>query len=170
MTGYLLDTNIVCFWFDRNRQPQHHRVNEQIGKLPANTPLRLSSVTLGEIEYGHRAISQTDRPIHLEFKEFIRGQLPTELDIRSTTAIYYGPLRARLFEKFSPKNGKHVRRLTQLIDPDTDEALGIQENDLWIASQAIEYNLVLVTHDKMQRLSEVAEELSLGLRTEDWAT
>jgi predicted nucleic acid-binding protein len=53
-----------------------------------------------------------------------------------------------------------------LVDPLTAKCLGIQENDLWIAAQAYESNLVLVTHDKMDRLREVASDL---LAFEDWA-
>jgi predicted nucleic acid-binding protein len=51
-----------------------------------------------------------------------------------------------------------------LIDPVTSRELGIQENDLWIAAQALEYNLVLVTNDKMDRIRDVCEDLQV----ENW--
>lgn len=56
-------------------------------------------------------------------------------------------------------------RPEQLVDPTTAKELDIQENDLWLAAQALEHNLVLVSHDKMTRLRKVAEEL----RVQDWA-
>ena len=70
------------------------------------------------------------------------------------------------FEKYAP-NVKRRRGLRpeQLIDPVTSQELGIQENDLWIAAQALEYNLVLVTNDKMERIRDVCEELQI----ENWA-
>ena len=43
--------------------------------------------------------------------------------------------------------------------------LGIDENDLWIAAQAIEHNLVLVTNDEMKRIKHVAGPV---LDIEDW--
>ncbi len=84
---------------------------------------------------------------------------------RTPTATY-GDLRARLFEKFAPKKRRRKGlRPEELIDPVTAKELGIQENDLWIAAQAIERNLVLVTNDAMARIQEVASEL----KVEDWA-
>jgi predicted nucleic acid-binding protein len=49
--GYLLDTNIVVYWFDA-RRPQHERVVRHIQALPEATPLMISAITLGEIEFG----------------------------------------------------------------------------------------------------------------------
>ena len=165
MHGYLLDTNILAFWFSESYKDKHDRVMQHIGSLPEGTPFRVSTITLGEIEYGHRAHRQVDTPIQAEFNQFVEEQVPEVLDVRKTTRVYYGPLRARLFEKFAPKNLRKQIRLAQLIDPVTDKSLGIQENDLWIAAQAIEYNLVLVTHDRMQHLRDVAGDLMV----EDWA-
>jgi len=46
--------------------------------------------------------------------------------------------------------------------------LGIQENDLWIAAQAIERHFILVTSDhRMTRIREIASEAELVI--EDWA-
>jgi len=48
------------------------------------------------------------------------------------------------------------------------EELGIQENDLWIAAQAIQYNLVLITEDHMRRLQEVSTDLDYPLQLASW--
>lgn len=87
-------------------------------------------------------------------------------DVTKATRIYYGSLRASVFEKYAP-NAKRRSGLrpAQLIDPVTSQELGIQENDLWIAAQALEYNLVFVTNDKMERMRDVCEELQI----ENWA-
>lgn len=52
------------------------------------------------------------------------------------------------------------------VEPSTGKELGIDENDLWIAAQAIERNLVLASQDSMARLLDVAAEL----RIEDWTS
>lgn len=165
MRGYLLDTNIVAFWFDENR-PEHQSVVSRIDALDPDTPLRVSAITLGEIHYGHQATSTVETPIQAEFSQFLRHQLPSVLGIRQTTSLYYGQLRARLFERFAPRKGRRRLRPEQLTDPVTAMELGIQENDVWIAAQAAERNLVLVTHDMMARIKNVADNL---LHIEDWA-
>jgi len=163
--GYLLDTNIITYWF-QGATPENRKVVSHIGGLDAGTPLRVSAVTLGEIEYGHRVVAATDTPIQIEFNQFVHTQLPDVLDIRRTTRIYYGLIRARLFAKYSPQYGRKAVRPEQLADPVTAQTLGVQENDIWIAAQAAEYNLVLVTHDNMKR---VRNEVSDILDIEDWA-
>jgi len=164
--GYLLDTNIVRFWFDPARA-EHDRVRSRIEALPGDSPMMISAITLGEIEYGHRALGDTGDPAQERiFLEFLESRLPVVLNVERHTRASYGSLRARLFEKFAPKERrKKSLRPEQLIDPTTSKELGIQENDLWLAAQALEHNLVLVSHDKMTRLRKVAEEL----RVQDWA-
>ena len=165
--GYLLDTCIIRYWYDE-RKEQHPNVVARIQALPDDTPLRVSAITLGEMEYGHRAVSATDTPVQAAFRRFIGDRFPWGfvLNITSDTASYYGLIRARLFEKFSPRRKRNGLRPSQLIDPVTAKELGIQENDLWIAAQGTERNLVLVTNDPMPRIREVVSDL---LRIENWA-
>jgi tRNA(fMet)-specific endonuclease VapC len=162
--GYLLDTNILSYWFDE-KSPQHENVVRHLAALDANTPLRLSVISLGEMEYGHRCVSDTDTAIQVAFEDFVSKRLPGVLRIQRSTSIHYGQVRARLFKKFAPKGKRSGLRPCQLVDPITATNLGIQENDLWLAAQAIEFNLVLVTHDRVSRLKEVAADL---LEFEDW--
>lgn len=168
LRGYLLDTNIITYWFDHD-DPRHAQVLGHIGALLPDTPLRISSVTLGEIEYGLRADPRTDTALRAGLTAFVKEELPPALDVRNTTAIYYGPLRARLFDKFPPKKRRRKGlRPEQLTDPITAKELGIQENDLWLAAQAIEHRLVFVTHDKMDHIRQVLDG-ELALDIEDWA-
>jgi tRNA(fMet)-specific endonuclease VapC len=158
--GYLLDTNIVAYWFDERRS-EHERVVQHIQELPDATPLMISAITLGEIEYGLQ-VARIDILKQEAFHAFISTNLPMVLDITKATRIYYGSLRASVFEKYAP-NARRRRGLRpeQLIDPVTSRELGIQENDLWIAAQALEYNLVLVTNDKMDRIRDVCEDVQV---------
>ncbi len=45
-------------------------------------------------------------------------------------------------------------RPERLIDKTSGATLGIQENDLWIAAIAVEYNMRLVSDDKMKHIQE----------------
>jgi len=163
--GFLLDTNILRYWFDEATS-EHRGVVRHLKTLDPDAPLRISAISWGEIEYGHRCVSDTDTEVQSEWKDFVKKRLPNVLPVGKGTSHYYGQLRAKLFEKYAPKNKRNGLRPCQLIDPVTALSLGIQENDLWIAAQAIEFNLVLVTHDQMNRLKEAATGL---LEFEDWA-
>ena len=167
MRGYLLDTNIVAYRVD-TRRPQHERVAQHIQELPEATPLMISAITLGEIEFGLRVskVNTSEQEASQDaLRAFIHTNLPMVLDVTKTTRIYYGALRADVFEKYAPKAKRRSGlRPEQLIDPVTSQELGIQENDLWIAAQALEYNLVFVTNDKMERIRDVCEDL----RVENW--
>ena len=74
MRGYLLDTNIVAYWFD-TRRPQHERVAQYIQELPEATPLMISAITLGEIEFGLQ-VSKVSTPEQEAFRAFINTNLP----------------------------------------------------------------------------------------------
>ncbi len=163
MRGYLLDTNIIEFWFNSNRR-EHDLVLRCIDALAPDTPLVTSAVVLGEIEYGHQVASHRQEYVG-EVLRFVKTQLPRILEITSSTAQTYGRLRAALFKKYAPQKNRKGLRPEQLTDPITSKKLGIQENDLWIAAQALEHNLVLVTNDKMNRIRTVAQKLIL----ENWA-
>ena len=60
------------------------------------------------------------------------------------------------------------RRPDQITDRVTATRLGIDENDLWIAAQAVQYNLALVTNDGMARIRAVLSELAPSLHIENW--
>jgi len=49
-----------------------------------------------------------------------------------------------------------VGRQNQLKNPLAAKEMQIQENDLWLAAQALAYNLVLITSDRMQTILELA--------------
>lgn len=167
--GYLLDTNIIAYWFDAHCE-QHSRVLAHVNALPAKSPLVVSAITLGEIEYGHRVESEsTYTPVQVKFNDFVKKQCPMILDIRKSTTVDYGRLRALLFAQYGRKKGGR-RWPEQIIEPSTGLSLGIQENDLWIAAQAIEHRLVLVSADKhMIRIHEAANKSDANkLDIEDW--
>ncbi|MGG0302793.1 type II toxin-antitoxin system VapC family toxin [Bacillus albus] len=67
----------------------------------------------------------------------------------------YGNLKARLLERYGPKDKKKQRK-TKL------HKIGIGENDLWIAATAIAYDYTIVTQDgDFERIREVEARLRL---------
>ena len=165
MRGYLLDTNVLSSWLMSTR-PQHQTVCSKMESLPPGTPLMTSIVVIGEMEYGLQAVDQSMRASLGKVLDEARGQLPRALPIDESTAAVYGSIRARLFDKYGPKYARRkVKRPEQLVDPATSKTLGIHENDLWIAAQAVARNLVLASCDAhMSRIGCIAPELTV----EDW--
>lgn len=172
--GYLLDTNIVSVWFRSTKRDHSHVLQHVHAAAETRSPLFVSAVTFGEIQYGHLAESpHGPTQIQQQFitdilREFPAG--PFRLSVTRHTALHYGAIRAEVFRKYSPKKGRKAKRLYQLDLPDDVEEYGhhIQENDIWIASQAIERNLILVSHDKLSVISECAAACGFALRIEDW--
>jgi tRNA(fMet)-specific endonuclease VapC len=161
--GYLLDTNIFEYWRNENHS-KHVTILKHLDELHTDTPVTTSVVVLGEISYGYQASSPEHRDYSKSVLDFVKTEFPRPLPVRSSTAQVYGKLKAALFDKYAPKIDRKRLRPEQLIDPATSQSLGIQENDLWIASQAVEHNLVLVTNDRMKHLRSVA----IDLKVENW--
>jgi predicted nucleic acid-binding protein len=74
-----------------------------------------------------------------------------------------------LVANYSPKNKRQrILSLSQLADPITDIELGVQENDLCLASQAIATEAVLVTFDRMTHVCQAARATGLELLFAEW--
>lgn len=178
MTGYLLDTQTIRYWFDGDASSSVRSVAEQRARQHPHAPIYVSAITLGEIEYGHcnnpaGAGTHRDR-----FLQFLATELPkNRLEVSRSTAEPYGLFRSKLVEKFPPPDGwSKKKRAEQLYDPVASREFGFDENDIWLASQAIERNLVLVTNDKkfVRRAQEVALSVAADLGAtafdfENWA-
>ena len=177
MRDFLVDTNIWEYWFNPKRDPQHGNVLKHVGELrqqfeDGNNPFRIwiSSVTWGEIEFGYQVQADKDGSLETQFRQFIHSVAHKEVIIDKHVASEYGCIRAMLFEKFGPRD-KRIKGLRpeQLIDPITSLQLKIQENDLWIVSQAITRNFTLVTNDRAS-LKPLLEVLGEELHIKNWAT
>ena len=93
------------------------------------------------------------------------------LDVNKHTIEPFSDLRAALFKEYSPRD-RRARLRTKwpedLRERTTAKELGVQENDIWIAAQAIQYNLMLITSDHMRRLQEVSATLTYPLQLAPW--
>ena len=163
MKDYLLDTNIWSHWYnpDKNDYVLRHL------KEKPDCRLHISVVSLGELHYGYDVCKPEEKCKLGSLFEFVKGQTPGILKIDRHISKIYGEIRAILFDKYAPgKLRKKGMRPEQLVDPCSSLQLQIQENDLWIVAQAINWSLVLATNDKkMRRIWEVAGD---DLQAEIW--
>ena len=169
---YLLDTSMLGKFYDDRPDwcvdDPTRRFRAHLERV-RDARFVICAVTIGEVEYGLES-APPDFPE--EKRQHIRSAVRNfeiVYDISSHTASpYYAQARAKLFQKFAlkPVRGRRAkaRHVEDLLETDGAKPLGIQENDLWIASVAMEYNMVLVTGDKLSRITEVCPEL----RVENW--
>jgi tRNA(fMet)-specific endonuclease VapC len=159
--GYLLDTNAVS-----GLASGHPRITDRFAALPDGTPLHISVIVLGENEFGSRITTSTDLQVRDDDARWINNLFPFPLPITRHTVQHYGDIRAQLFRDYPPK-GKKQNHPERCHDTVTGSDLGIDENDLWMAAQAIEHNLVMVSHDKglLERIRGSSGKL---LDVEDW--
>ncbi|MBW2031079.1 MAG: PIN domain-containing protein [Deltaproteobacteria bacterium] len=168
MDGYLLDTNAASvLWDERHRE--HTKIRAFLQKV-ADAPTWISIVVMGEIEYGLKIAPEMDE----DYQDAVRGRMarfPLILDVTKHTIEPYSDFRAALFEKYSPrdKRGRLKAKWPEdLRDRTSAKELGVQENDLWIAAQAVQYNLVLITDDRMNRIQEMSTILDYSLQLASW--
>ena len=168
MNGYLLDTNAASVLWD-TRHGEHKKIRAFLhGK--AESPTWVPIFVLGEIEYGLKIAPQMDEDRQNEVRRQMAG-FPFILDVDKHTVGPYSDLRAALFKKYSPKDRRgrlEAKRPEDLWERTPAKELGVQENDIWIAAQAIQYNLVLITGDHMRRLEDVSRTLPYPLKLASW--
>ncbi|MBI5215217.1 MAG: hypothetical protein HY960_05645 [Ignavibacteriae bacterium] len=171
MRDYLIDTNIIpCYLEMKNGciSPECLKLQSKIKGLQTSSKIFLSVITKGEIEYGLN-ISPTPNAEQHQLIRYTVNQFPI-LDINPYVTETYGILRGRLFDKYAPKDKKgksKKNRVEEWINPTTSKELQVQENDVWLCAVAMTYNLIFVTHDKMNPLKDIAGN---DITFEDWLT
>ncbi|AWK85940.1 PIN domain-containing protein [Azospirillum thermophilum] len=146
MDAYLLDTNLVSVLYDAGR-PNHHAVRTTIADLDAGAPQLVSAVTIAELRFGLALSRAAGRPLsHIEaciekaeehpLAEIGRHTAEAFAHVKSSVALQRLDVRRRI-----------PRWVEGWADHVTAAMLQIDENDLWIAAQAVERNLVVVTGD-----------------------
>ncbi|MHC4475195.1 MAG: type II toxin-antitoxin system VapC family toxin [Planctomycetota bacterium] len=165
MRDFLIDTNIWAYWFNAEKYPeQHANIRKRLQRLPPGVRIGISPITWGEIAVGLSGNSEGESSVQLEHLQFVRGKKPWLVDIGTDTAEEYGRLRGRLRTNALKRNTRFNAK--ELVDRLTWLELGSLENDLWIVAQAVTRDLILVTNDKLERISEVAGD---DLHTQNWA-
>jgi tRNA(fMet)-specific endonuclease VapC len=167
MDGYLLDTNAASILWN-SRHPDHEILRAFLQEK-SQSLVWLSIIAFGEIEYGLKVTPQMDEDSQKEVRK--RMSEYVFLEVNKHTVEPYSNLRSALFKKYSPriKRGRlKIKWPEDLRERTSAKELGVQENDIWIAAQAVQYNLLLVSGDYMRRLQEVATDLDYPLQLASW--
>jgi len=164
----LLDTTIASAVWDLG-DPSHASMFQRISALGLDV-ITICAVTVGEALYGLQVSPCADPTRHQAVKQAMSTYRPWPIDHH--TAEVFAELRGRLFQQYAPKDARG--RLTkkqpeELTDETAAKTLGIQENDLWIISVAVQYDLKFITSDKkLDRILRIAEEHLNYARAEIW--
>jgi tRNA(fMet)-specific endonuclease VapC len=142
---------------------EHANVVAHVERVADETLLGISAITVGEITCGHMRSHSTDPARRAEFETFVAKRFPRPWRVSEHAGVIYGELKAELFKKYPPQSG--TRFVYRCYDSLHGCEIGIDENDLWIAAQAIELNLVLVSADRMKLIKRAA---GSQLKWEDW--
>ncbi len=156
--AYLLDTSIASIAWDGDNK-HHTFIRQQLASLDEDS-ISICAISLAEVEYG-LLVSPAASP---ERHAAVRGAMSQYKiwNIDRHTSSVYAPLRAELFKQHSPRNKRGIltkKRPEELRDKTTGRELDIQENDLWIISVAVQYNLRFITQDKMKHIREAAKKV-----------
>lgn len=130
----------------------------RLNSIPPEHLVRVSTITLGEIEAGLLMTKTTDETKRNEFRAFVYKEfLPYAIEVSGATRIYYAKIIGRIWKKHPPPPKRETER--HLVE------LGVDINDVWTAAVAFEHGLVFVTDDKMARIKEA---LSSDVMFENW--
>jgi tRNA(fMet)-specific endonuclease VapC len=166
--AYLLDTNVASIAWDGGSS-KHHIIRQRISDLN-DDPIFICPISAGEVEYGLRVSPAVDAERHRVMREAMKSY--SVLNIDHHTGEVYGYMRGELFKLYASRDKKDrlkEKQPEQLKDAMSAKELGIQENDLWIVSVAVQYNVRLITMDeKMKRVLDVAESIFAYNRAIMW--
>jgi len=157
MKDFLLDTNIISHFAHLKldiASKEAGTIKEYISKISKEAKIFLCAINIGEIEYGYNV---ADKNIKEDLKiicDYLKGFEILSID-QAIARECYAKIRALLFEKYCPRDGKRKRRLSEYKDPITDKFIQVQENDIWICATAMYYNLTLITADKLNAIKSV---------------
>jgi predicted nucleic acid-binding protein len=147
LQGYLLDVNHVGPIY--RKEPA---VIARMQALPLDTRLWISTITLGEIEAGHRMATTTNPGKRNDFTAFVTAMLlPNALVISQSTGLYYAEIIERIWKAHPPK--PKTRTETHIAQ------LGVDINDVWTAAVAWEHGLIFLTTDKMDVIRDITPEV-----------
>lgn len=164
---YLLDTCIAsAAWDQRNKA--HSTIRPRLLQLDQER-MFISSPTIAEIEYGLKVAPSIDaNRQHMVRQAMTAYQV---LSVDKHTAEPYSNIRTELFKKYAKRDSRDrmkVRYVEDLVERTTGKELGIQENDLWILSVAVQYNLLFITGDRGGGMQRIVEAANYNHRTQYW--
>ncbi len=147
MRGYLLDNNHVSALY--RKEPS---VIKRYQEVPHDWQLRVCTITLGEIEFGHLIANSPDALKQDDFNRFLNDNFiagDIALPVSVATRIDYAELLCRILQEHPVPSSK-TRTEYHLAN------IGVDMNDLWAVSIAREHNLIFATQDEMKVIRKAA--------------
>lgn len=164
MDAYLLDTNLVSVLYDSQRS-NHASVRAAIAALDQQAPQFISAITMAELRFGlalSRAAGQV--LVHIETCVEQAEEHPlAEVGRHTSEAFAY--VKSSVALNRLDIHRRIPRWVEAWADRVTGQMLQIDENDIWIAAQAVERNLVVLTSDRdfTQIIAPAVPELRVAL-------
>ena len=147
MDTFLLDTNLVSVLYDAGRS-NHGAVRAAVAALEPQAPQLVSVVTLAELRLGLTLSREVGRPLsHIEAC-IERAEEHPPAEIGRFTAQAFAHVKGSVAVARLDIRRQLPRYVEGWTDRITSEKLQIDENDLWLAAQAVERNFVVLTADK----------------------
>lgn len=147
MDAYLLDTNLVSVLYDTQRS-NHQPALQAIANLDPIAPQLVSAVTIAELRFGLALSRAVGCPLrHIEAC-IVRAEEHPLAGIDRHTAEAFAHVKSSLAQQRLDLERRIPRWVEAWTDRVTSQLLQIDENDLWIAAQAIERNYVIITSDR----------------------
>ena len=143
MKIYLLDTNQCSQIINKNP-----KILYKLSTLDRDDIQATSVIVCGELMYMAENSARKNENV-LIVRSFIENI--TVISIDRKVFDTYASIKAKIFNKFAPKDKKQRRKYKF-------EKIGFPENDLWIAATAIAYNATIISSDSdFERMLEVVE-------------
>lgn len=141
-----LHTSLVSVLYDAGRA-NHVAIRTAIAVFDPRAPQLVSAITVGELRYGLALSRAAGKPLaHIEACIERTEEHPLA-EVGRYTAEAFGYVKSSIALQRINIQSRIPRWVEAWSDRVTGQLLQIDENDLWIAAQAIERNLVLVTCD-----------------------
>lgn len=150
MRGYLIDVNHVGPFIR-----QEPGIMAKARAIPAEHLICICSITLGEIEAGHRGMTQTtDQATRDEYTRLVNENFVFKIKPSEHTPALYGEIMGRIWQNDPPR--PKVETEKHLLN------LGVDINDVWAVAIAWEYGLTFLTTDGMACIRKAVPEVTFG--------
>jgi len=147
MDTYLLDTNLVSALYDP-RRTNHQAVRAELASLDPSAVQLISVITIAELRYGLALSQAAGTPLaHIEAC-IDRAEEHDLVGVGRHTAQAFAHVKSSIALVRLDIRRRVPRWVEGWTDRVTSEMLQIDENDLWIAAQAVERNYVVITGDR----------------------
>ena len=132
--------------YDAGR-PNNRAVRAALAAFDPTAPQLVSAITIGELRFGLALSRAAGRPLdHIEACIERTEEHPLA-EVSRYTAEAFGYVKSSVALQRVDIRKRVPRWVEGWSDRVTGQLLQIDENDLWIAAQAVERNLVVVTSD-----------------------